>query len=84
MGAGGEEVQVRVCVRVFSVGFGPGLDSMSPARSRRSTSHAAGTHGWLPKKKLGENPAKKCFKYIAHKQCIYEKMEMYTKMKETL
>ena len=25
-----------VCVRVFSVGFGPGLDSMSPARSRRS------------------------------------------------
>ena len=25
---------VRVCVRVFSVGFGPGLDSMSPARSR--------------------------------------------------
>ena len=43
---------MRVCVRVFSVGvgFGPGLDSMSPARSRRSASHAAGTHGWLPKK----------------------------------
>ena len=39
-----------VCVRVFSVGFGPGLDSMSPARSKRSASHAAGTHGWLPKK----------------------------------
>ena len=39
-----------MCVRVFSVGFGPGLDSMSPARSRRSASHAAGTHGWLPKK----------------------------------
>ena len=39
-----------MCVRVFSVGFGPGLDSMSPARSRHSTSHAAGTHGWLPKK----------------------------------
>ena len=37
-----------MCVRVFSVGFG--LDSMSPARSRRSASHAAGTHGWLPKK----------------------------------
>ena len=37
-------------VRVFSVGFGPGLDSMSPARSRRSASHAGGTHGWLPKK----------------------------------
>ena len=41
---------VRVCVRVFSVGFGPGLDSMSPARSRRSASHVAGTHGWLPPK----------------------------------
>ena len=41
---------MRVCVRVFSVGFGPGLDSMSPARSRRSASHAAGTHGWLPQK----------------------------------
>ena len=39
-----------VCVGVFSVGFGPGLDSMSPARSRRSASHAAGTHGRLPKK----------------------------------
>ena len=41
---------VRVCVGVFSVGFGPGLDSMSPARSRRSASHAAGTHGRLPQK----------------------------------
>ena len=41
---------MRVCVRVFSVGFGPVLDSMSPARSRRSASHAAGTHGWLPQK----------------------------------
>ena len=41
---------MRVCVRVFSIGFGPGLDSMSPARSRRSASHAAGTHGWLPQK----------------------------------
>ena len=39
-----------VCVGVLSVGLGPGLDSMSPARSRRSASHAAGTHGWLPKK----------------------------------
>ena len=41
---------MRVCERVFSVGFGPGLDSMSPIRSRRSASHAAGTHGWLPQK----------------------------------
>ena len=39
-----------MCVRVFSVGFGSGLDSMSPARTRRSASHAAGTHGWLPQK----------------------------------
>ena len=39
---------MRVCERVFSVGFGPGLDSMSPARSRHAASHAAGTRGWLP------------------------------------
>ena len=26
------------------------LDSMSPARSRRSASHAAGSHDWLPQK----------------------------------
>ena len=42
-----------VCERVFIVGFGPGLDSMSPASSMRSTSHAAGTHGWLLKKLSG-------------------------------
>ena len=35
---------MRVCERVFSVGFGPGLDSMSPA-SRRSASHTAGRGG---------------------------------------
>ena len=39
-----------MCVGVLSVGLGPGLDSMSPARSRRSASHDAGTHGWLPQK----------------------------------
>ena len=39
-----------MCVGVLSVGLGPGLDSMSPARSRRSAIHAAGTHGWLPQK----------------------------------
>ena len=27
-----------------------GIRPMSPARSRRSASHAAGTHGWLPQK----------------------------------
>ena len=41
---------VCVCERVFSVGFGPWLVSMSTARSRRSASNAAGTHGWLPRK----------------------------------
>ena len=41
---------MRVCERVFSAGFGPGLTSMSPARSRRSASLAVGTHGWLPQK----------------------------------
>ena len=34
-----------MCVEVFiRVGFGPGLDSMSPARSWHSASHAAGSH----------------------------------------
>ena len=41
---------MSVCKRVFSVGFGPGLDLMSTARSWRSASHAAGSHDWLPKK----------------------------------
>ena len=40
---------MSVCKRVFSVGFGPGLDSMSPARSWRSASHSAVSHDWLPK-----------------------------------
>ena len=44
---------MSVCKRVFSVGFGPGLDSMSPARSWHSASHAAGSHDWLPKKTGG-------------------------------
>ena len=39
---------MSVCKRIFSVGFGPGLDSMSPARSWRSASHAAGSHDWGP------------------------------------
>ena len=38
---------MSVCKRVFSVGFGPGLDSMSPA------SHAVRPHDWLPKKTGG-------------------------------
>ena len=35
-----------MCKSAFSVGFGPGLDSMSP-------SHAAGSHDWLPNKTGG-------------------------------
>ena len=33
---------MSVCKRGFSVGFGAGLDSMSPARSWRCPSNAAG------------------------------------------
>ena len=44
---------MSVCKRVFSVGFGPGFDSMSPARSWRSASHDAGLHDWFPKKTGG-------------------------------
>ena len=43
-----------MCVKGFLVfGFGPGLDSMFPARSWRCASHAAGSHDWLPKKNGG-------------------------------
>ena len=45
-----------MCKRVFSVGFGPGLDSISPARSWRSANHAAGSHDWLPQKIWGPGP----------------------------
>ena len=38
---------MSLCKKVFSVSFGPGLDSLSPARRWR---HAAGSHAWLPKK----------------------------------
>ena len=47
---------MSVYKRVFSVGFGPGLDSMSPARSWRSASHDAGSHDWLPPKNWGPGP----------------------------
>ena len=58
-----------MCVRAFSVGFGPGLDSMSPARSRRSASHAAGTHGWLPQKNWAAGPPERRGKWIQFAQC---------------
>ena len=38
---------------VFSVGFGPGFDSMCPVRSWRSASHDVGLHDWLPPKNWG-------------------------------
>ena len=44
---------MSVCKRVFSVGFGPGLDLMSPERGWRSASHDAGSHDWLPPKNAG-------------------------------
>ena len=44
---------MSVSKRVFIVGFGPGFDSMSPARSWCSASHDAGLHDWLPKKTGG-------------------------------
>ena len=47
---------MSVCKRVFSVGFGPGLDSMSPARSWRSASHAAGLHDWFHPQKWRSGP----------------------------
>ena len=44
---------MSVCKRVFSVGFDPGLDSMYPAMSWRSVSHATWWHDWLPQKTGG-------------------------------
>ena len=37
------------CKRVFSVGFGPGLDSMCFVRSWCFGSYDAGSHDWLSK-----------------------------------
>ena len=51
----GECGGLSACERVFSVGFGLGTQ-MSPARSRHSASHAAGTHGWLPPKNWVTGP----------------------------
>ena len=62
---------VCVCVGVLSVGLGPGLDSMSPARSRRSASHAAGTHGWLPKN-WEAGPPERRGRWIQFAQCSPE------------
>ena len=57
-----------VCERVFSVGFCPELDSMSPARSRRSASHAVGTRGWLPPKNWVAGPPEKRGRWIQFAQ----------------
>ena len=45
-----------MCVKGFLVGFGPGLDSMTPARSWLSATHAAGSHDWLPQNTVPEPP----------------------------
>ena len=58
-----------MCVRVFSVGFGPGLDSMSPARSRRSAGHSAGTHCRLSPKNWVAGPPERRGRWIQFAQC---------------
>ena len=50
---------------VFNVDFGPGLDSMSPARSWRSASHAAGSP-----KKLGPGPPESRIRWIQFAQSL--------------
>ena len=41
---------LSACKRVFSVGFGPGLDSMSPARSGALPAMLRGLMAGFPKK----------------------------------
>ena len=60
---------MRVCVRVFSVCFGPGLDSMSPARSRRSASHAAGDARLASQKNWAAGPPERRGRWIQFAQC---------------
>ena len=48
-----------MCERVFSVGFGPVLDSMFPA---------AGTHGWLPQKNWVVGPPQRRGRWIQFAQ----------------
>ena len=61
---------MSVCTRVFSVDFGPGLDSMSPARSCHSASHAAGSHDWLPKKTGGPGLRRGRIRWIQFAQSL--------------
>ena len=61
---------MSVCKRVFSVGFGPGLDSMSPARSWRSASHAAGLHDGLPQKTGGPGLRRGRIRWIQFAQSL--------------
>ena len=58
---------MRVCVRVFSVGFGPGLDSMSPARSRRSASR--GDARLASPKNWAAGPPERRGRWIQFAQC---------------
>ena len=57
-----------MCERGFSVGVGPGFDSISPARGGRSGSHAAGTHGWLPPKNWVAGPPERRARWIQFAQ----------------
>ena len=59
-----------MCKRVISIGFGPGLDSMSPARSWRSASHDAGSHDWLLKKTGGPGIRRGRIRWIQFAQSL--------------
>ena len=43
---------------------------MSPARSWRSPSHAAGLHDWISPKKLGPGPSKRRDRWIQFAQSL--------------
>ena len=61
---------MSVCKRVFNVGFGPGFDSMSPARSWLSASHDAALHDWLPKQTGGLGLRRGRIKWIQFAQSL--------------
>ena len=59
---------VCVCKRVFSVGFGPGLDSMSPARSRRWVAGPLGRQDrWVQfAQTVAHQPRAGCIRLVPH------------------
>ena len=59
---------MSVCERVFSAGFGPGLDSMSPARSRRPPAMLRGCTVGFPKNWVAGPPERRG-KWMQFAQC---------------